>query len=748
MAEPAGAGAEAGAPGPALAPDEPILDVRGLTVEYLTSDGAPRAVDAVDLTLAAGEFVAVVGESGCGKSTLLFGIARLLNPPARTVAGEVDFRGANLVQMTDKELRVVRWRDFSVVMQSAMNALNPVKSVGSQFADAMRAHGRADKAAIAARGREVLALVGIDPVHLKSYPHQLSGGMRQRVMIAMALLFSPELILMDEPTSALDVVAQRSLMVQIKQLQQRLGFAVLFVTHDMSLVSHFSDRLAVMYAGEVIELGATRQVFDSPRHPYTRGLLEAFPSVFGPKSDLAGIPGYPPSLTALPPGCRFAPRCPSASAACSSAVPAAVEVGGVTVRCILYDGSRGARDGATGAGGGVQVAAADAFPAGADGAVPAAPAATVGLPTASAPAATPAAPRTAWPSPIAAPGAEAVPPPLLVTQDLTRHFRIGGLAGKKLHAVDDVDLSIGEGEIVALVGESGSGKSTVARLLTMVYRPTSGSISFDGRDPARLRRRRDLLAYRGEVPMVFQDPFASLNPVHTVGYTMLRGLRLHRPELRTAEVERAAVAALESVGLAPGREVMRRLPHELSGGQRQRVGFAQALSYRPRLVVADEPVSMLDVSIRIGLLNLMNRMRDEQRISFLYITHDIASARYVSDRMLVMYAGHVVEQGTTEAVLHRPVHPYTRLLLSAVPDPRQPIRLELTEVGEPPRVVEPGEGCRFRWRCPLAQPLCHEVTPALRADSPGHLAACHVTVGSGTTGEPAGAAAASAAPAR
>jgi len=316
--------------------------------------------------------------------------------------------------------------------------------------------------------------------------------------------------------------------------------------------------------------------------------------------------------------------------------------------------------------------------------------------------------------------------PLLRTVGLTRHFRVGGIFGKTLHAVDDVDLEVGEAEIVALVGESGSGKSTVARLLARTYPPTRGAIWFAGRDISRLSSRSDLLAYRGQVPMVFQDPFSSLNPVHTIGYVMRRGLRLHRPELSRPEREAAAVEALETVGLVPGRSTMSKYPHELSGGQRQRVGFAQAISWRPRLILADEPVSMLDVSIRIGVLNLMLALR-ERGISFLYITHDIASARYVADRVVVMYAGHVVEAGPTEEVLHRPVHPYTRLLLSAVPDPRASAEVAVGDPGEPPRVINPGEGCRFRWRCPLAVERCAMVTPRLVPISEGHAAACHVT---------------------
>ncbi|HTH99447.1 MAG TPA: ABC transporter ATP-binding protein [Acidisoma sp.] len=322
--------------------------------------------------------------------------------------------------------------------------------------------------------------------------------------------------------------------------------------------------------------------------------------------------------------------------------------------------------------------------------------------------------------------------PLLETAGLTRHFRIGGLfSQRKLHAVDDLDLAIRPREILAVVGESGSGKSTIARLLAKVYEPTAGQIRFRGRPVSSIRARRDLLAYRGAVPMVLQDPFASLNPVHTIGYVLERGLILHQPGLTAAEREAEAVRVLEAVGLSPARQVLAKYPHEMSGGQRQRIGFAQALSYKPSLVLADEPVSMLDVSIRIGVLNLMAQLCAEEGISFLYITHDIASARYVAHRILVMYAGRAVETGPTEAVLREPAHPYTRLLLSAVPDPRAPITLSAADTGEPPRVVDPGEGCRFRQRCPLAIARCAEVTPPLAELAAGHAAACHVTAPAG-----------------
>ncbi|TCC24601.1 ABC transporter ATP-binding protein [Kribbella speibonae] len=313
-------------------PDQ-LLEVRDLTVEYDTGDRPVVAVDHVDLDVHAGEFVGVVGESGCGKSTLLFAIAQLLSSPAAITGGSVRFQGQDLVTMSEKKLSALRWRDFSVVMQSAMNALNPVKSIGAQFRDTIMAH---DEPVADERPAEVLRLVGIDPIHLNSYPHQLSGGMRQRAMIAMALLFTPDLIIMDEPTSALDVVAQRSLMVQIKELQKQLGFAVIFVTHDMSLVSHFSDKLVVMYAGQVVEFGDTRAVFDAPQHPYSAGLLDAFPSIRGPKVPLTGIPGTPPNLASPPPGCRFQPRCPKAFEDCPKIEPELYQVGAVQARCLLH----------------------------------------------------------------------------------------------------------------------------------------------------------------------------------------------------------------------------------------------------------------------------------------------------------------------------------------------------------------------------------------------------------------------------
>ena len=708
----ADARADARAAGDGSAPrSDRLLEVRGLSVAYATDGDPVIAVDHVDLDLDRGEFLAVVGESGCGKSTLMLAIAQLLAKPAGITAGSVTFRGREMAAMSDKQLRHVRWQEFSVVMQSAMNALNPVMTIGQQMRDACKAHSTMSKQQIAERSREVLRLVSIDPVHLGSYPHQLSGGMRQRAMIAMALLFTPDLVIMDEPTSALDVVAQRSLMRQIKELQDRLGFATIFVTHDISLAGRFSDRVLVMYAGQVAELGATSSLLATPRHPYARALLEAFPAVRGPKIALTGIAGSPPDVAAPPPGCRFQPRCADAMPECSRVEPPLYDMGDSAVRCLLYQDAPAGTGSLAGRSARVAAAAQPAAES----------AAQFAAQLAESPAPLPGDPRQGG-------GAESVP--LLEVDGVSRQFSLPGFWAKKtLHAVDDVSFAIGRREIVALVGESGSGKSTVARLLTLVYRPNSGEIQFEGQPVGARRGRAARLAYRGHVPMVFQDPYASINPAYRVSHGIMRAIELHRPDIRGADRHAEAVRVMEAVGLFPAETMLSKYPYELSGGQRQRVGFAQALALRPKLIVADEPVSMLDVSIRVGVLNLMAELRAREDVSILYITHDLASARYVADRLIVMYAGHIVEVGPAEQVLTAPRHPYTQLLLSAVPDPRAPREDSgPADAAEPPKVVNPAPGCRFEPRCPLAIEACRHVTPQLGEVAPGQSVACHVAL--------------------
>ena len=507
-------------------PPSKLLEVRNLSVAYATDSGPVVAVDNVDLDLAKGEFLSVVGESGCGKSTLIFAMASLLSPPAGITSGSVSFRGSEMSQMSDKQLRHIRWRDFSVVMQSAMNALNPVMTVGQQLRDVGRAHSSMSRDEIAERSAEVLRLVSIDPVHLRSYPHQLSGGMRQRSMIAMSLLFTPDLVIMDEPTSGLDVVGQRSLMRQIKELQDHLGFAVIFVTHDISLVRHFSDRLLVMYAGQVTELGTTSTVFETPRHPYARALLEAYPSVRGEKVSLTGIAGSPPNLLSPPPGCRFQPRCADAMPECAVSRPPIYRVDGTDVRCLLY------KEAAAGTGSLAGRAVREAGDGGG----------RVETRT-----------LTAADDPSEA--------PLLEVTGLTRHFGLQGLGKRKqLHAVDDVSFTIGRREIVALVGESGSGKSTIARLLAKVYEPTSGDIRFDGKPFDAFKRRKAKLAYRGDVAMVFQDPYSSINPAYQVSHGIKRAIKLHRPELDSSARRAEAIRVMEAVGLSRPGKCSRSIP--------------------------------------------------------------------------------------------------------------------------------------------------------------------------------------------
>jgi oligopeptide/dipeptide ABC transporter ATP-binding protein len=690
-----------------------LLEVRQLSVAYATDAEPIVAVDNVDLDLDRGEFLAVVGESGCGKSTLMLAIAQLLTKPAGITGGSVNFRGHEMAEMSDKQLRHVRWQEFSVVMQSAMNALNPVMTIGEQMRDACKAHSAMSKEQVLDRSREVLRLVSIDPVHLASYPYQLSGGMRQRCMIAMALLFTPDLVIMDEPTSALDVVAQRSLMRQIKELQDRLGFATIFVTHDISLVSQFSDRLLVMYAGQVAELGPTPALLETPRHPYARALLEAFPSVRGPKIALTGIAGSPPNAASPPPGCRFQPRCADAMPECSVEMPPLYQLDDSVVRCLLYSGAPAGTGSLAG-----QSARAAADPGAA-------------VNTAAQPI-VPVQP-TAETKVAAQPGA-----PLLEVADISRQFRLSGFRTRMLHAVDDVSFTIGRREIVALVGESGSGKSTIARLLTLVYKPVSGEIRFDGKPVSALRGRDDRLAYRGHVPMVFQDPYSSINPAYRVSHGINRAIELHRPDIARSDRHGEALRVMEAVGLKPAEVMLTKYPYELSGGQRQRIGFAQALALRPKLIVADEPVSMLDVSIRVGVLNLMAELRAREDVSILYITHDLASARYVADRVIVMYAGHVVEVGPTERVLAAPRHPYTQLLLSAVPDPKAPEDSSApSDAAEPPKVIDPSPGCRFEPRCPYAIDDCRHITPLLGEVAPAQFAACHVALMEARTGSSA-----------
>ncbi len=607
---------------PVPAPPTPVLDIRNLQVAYRSGSADVRAVRDVSLALNPGEVVGLAGESGCGKSTLAYGSLRLLRPPAVITGGSVTYHGrrvgpdgVDVLAAKPEQLRALRWREIAIVFQSAMNSLNPVLRVRDQMLDAITAHLPLTDEQGRARVVELIEMVGIPRARLTSYPHELSGGMRQRVMIAMALAAEPEVVIMDEPTTALDVVVQREILSEIFDLKDRLGFSVLFITHDLSLLLEIADRVVIMYAGQIVEAGTRAHIHRNAAHPYTHGLLTSFPSLRGPRVKLSGIPGSPPDLRGALTGCPFVPRCGFATDACQQIdmTPTPVEPDHVSA-CPFVNAAATER------------------------------AQTVSRP-----------PRP--------PAAGLV---VLEAVDLHKSYRIA----RKTHvdAVAGVSLGLRQGAITALVGESGSGKTTVARLLAGQERRTGGEILLDDR-PIEPSARRGFRAYKSDVQMVFQDPFASLNPLHTVRYHLTRALRLHSERSGRDPSTEELDKLLAQVRLSPPEQFRDAYPHELSGGQRQRVAIARALAAAPRVLLADEPVSMLDVSIRLGMLDLIDELRAQLDLAVLYITHDIASARYFADEILVMYAGKVVERGPAEQVTQAPTHDYTRLLIASAPDP-------------------------------------------------------------------------------
>ncbi|QNK79246.1 ABC transporter ATP-binding protein [Nakamurella sp. PAMC28650] len=544
---------------------EPVLTISGLSVDYQGEFGDTHAVVDVDLTLHRGEILGLAGESGCGKSTIAYAINRLTRPPALITSGSVvlhekDGTTTDVLALSGEPLRLFRWKKMAMVFQGAMNALNPVLSIRAQLEDVLAAHQpemsgrqRAD------RCTELMRTVNVDPSRLSSFPHELSGGMRQRVMIAMALALQPDVLIMDEPTTALDVVVQREILREVLRLRDEYGFAVIFITHDLALLLEISDRIAVMLRGQIVELAAAQDLYRRPQHAYTRKLLGSFPSLTGPRRDYSRAGGT-----------GFAQRNTADSA--------------------------------------------------------------------------------------------------LVVSHLSKEFRI---RHGRLVAVDDVSFELTSGRTVALVGESGSGKSTLARMLSQLERPTSGEITLNGEPIGR--RGKALRNYRNQVQMVFQDPFASLNPFHTVEHHLLRPIRVHGIVKGIAAEREEIRRLLTRVNLTPVDEIMRKRPHELSGGQRQRVAIARALASRPSVLLADEPVSMLDVSIRLEVLGLLDTLKQEDNLAVLYITHDLATARHFSSEILVLYRGRIVERGPSDDVILNPQHEYTRTLLAAAPDPSQRI---------------------------------------------------------------------------
>ncbi|WP_405589179.1 dipeptide ABC transporter ATP-binding protein [Streptomyces sp. NBC_01190] len=663
----------------------PLLEVRNLTTHIRTSRGTVRAVEDVSFTLEAGETLGLVGESGCGKSMTGLSLMGLLPPGGALVDGSsVVLDGRELVGLPERELRKVRGNDIAMVFQDPMTSLDPTKTIGHQVAEPVLLHRGGTRREAAERATEVLGLVGLPHPRerLGDYPHQLSGGQRQRVLIAMALANEPRLLIADEPTTALDVTIQAQILALLADLRSRLGMAMILITHDMGVTAGQADRVNVMYAGRIAESTATERLFRGMRHPYTQSLLASVPRLTqDPARPLPTIPGLPPDLTDPPAGCRFAERCSYATDRCRTEEP----------RLTGPDEHRYACWHPT------------------DGPLPPAPSAVVPRPAA-----------------VSGPGPAA---PLLQARGLVREFpvrggRLPGRGRRVVHAVSGVSFTLGPGETFGLVGESGCGKTTLGRLLVGLDRPDAGAVTLDGTDISGLRGR-ELRRRRRDLQMVFQDPFSSLDPRMRVGAILREPLRIQG--IGTAREQQARVAELlAEVGL-PERAV-ELFPHEFSGGQRQRIGLARALALTPKLIVADEPVSALDVSVRAQVLNLMKRLQAAHGLSYVVISHDLAVIRYLADRIGVMYLGRLVEAGAADDIHLRAAHPYTAGLLAAVPEPDP--RVERAKGGagvggELPSPVSPPSGCRFRTRCPLARERCAHEEPALRSFGPGHVAACH-----------------------
>ncbi|HVM63677.1 MAG TPA: ABC transporter ATP-binding protein [Acidimicrobiales bacterium] len=670
-----------------------LLEVEGLHVEFLNDGAWVPAVENVSFHVNPGETLALVGESGCGKTVSSLAIMGLVpRANGRVSAGAVRYAGEDLLAMAPDDLRRVRGDRIAMVFQEPMTSLNPAFTIGQQIALAVRAHRPCSKAEAEARAVEVLDHVGIPDAarRVDDYPYAFSGGMRQRAMIAMALSCNPRLLIADEPTTALDVTVQAQILELLRSLRDETGMAMVFVTHDLGVVADLCDRVAVMYAGQVVEEASVDGLFRRPRHPYTEALLASMPQVATPGERLTIIPGQVPRPGEVTTGCRFRDRCRYATAACGDGTIGLEPLpDGGAVRCV-HAGTLVLRP-----------------PAGVD--------ATHATQVATG-------------------------PPLLEVRGLRKEFPItsGVLRRVKghVHAVDGIDFTVAAGETLGLVGESGSGKSTVARLVLRLIEPTGGSVTIAGNDLAGVRGR-DLRRARADMQMVFQDPYSSLDPRATIAASVGEPLEIHRG-MHGARRDRRVVELLDLVGI--GSHLVRRYPYEFSGGQRQRIAVARALALEPRLLVCDEPVSSLDVSTQSQVINLLADLQERLGLAYLFIAHDLSVVRHLSHRIAVMYLGRIVENGPAEEVYQRPTHPYTEALLSAIPVPdpvRQRQRERIVLHGEVPSALSPPSGCRFRTRCPYVMDVCAvEEPPAFRTEA-GTTVWCHLhTSGPVLAGEP------------
>jgi len=675
---------------------EPLLRVDDLNVTF-AGNPPVHAVRGVSYEVREKEFLGLVGESGSGKSVSSTAIMGLL-PSSAKVSGSITFEGRELVGLGDRDFSRLRGQGLSMIFQDPLSALTPVYSIGDQITEVLHLHDKAlSKQAARARAAELLTLVGIPNVqrNLNAFPHEFSGGMRQRAMIAIAIANNPRLIIADEPTTALDVTIQAQILELLQEAREVTGAAVLLITHDMGVVAGNADRVAVMYAGRIVEQAPVRELFAKPLMPYTIGLLRSMPSLSAPRSErLVPLEGRPPLLTQLPQGCPFAPRCPAAIPECREAEPPLFEIGGPTRRaaCIRADEID-------------------------DGRLPG--------PTIY--------PRPETVEPEAAPLATATGNAIEL-HDVHKVYPLysGSVMRRRVgsvRAVDGVSFEVRTGQTLGLVGESGCGKTTTIMEILELKGASEGTIKVADRDTATLGKA-ERRALREDIQVVFQDPMASLDPRMTVGDIIAEPLTVH--DVPEAERRRRVSDVLDLVGLE--RSYAQRYPHEFSGGQRQRIGIARALVVEPKVVVLDEPVSALDVSVQAGVINLLEDLKARLGLSYLFVAHDLAVVRHIADQVAVMYLGRIVEYGPSEAVFSDPRHPYTVALLSAVPVPDPVVEANRHRVlldGDLPSPADRITGCSFRTRCPLyklvppeKQEMCRTQDPQRRPVA-GTSVACH-----------------------
>jgi len=737
----------------------PVLDIQDLSTHIKLTSSVVQAVGNIDLHVDAGETLGIVGESGCGKSMTGLSIIGLLPPGGSIVGGSVKLNDRELVGLKDEEMRRVRGNEIAMIFQDPLTSLDPTKTIGYQVGEPVRLHRGASKADALDRAVEVLSLVGLPrpKERLRDYPHQLSGGLRQRVMIAMALACEPKLLIADEPTTALDVTIQAQILDLLRDLKDRLGMAMLLITHDMGVIAGHADRVNVMYAGRIVETAEVNNLFNEMHHPYTQALLASIPQLDqDARKALHAIPGLPPDLAHPPQGCRFAARCSRATDKCRTEEPPLAgktfehrfacwhPVDGPLVLATIGEGGPDAAS--TGLVGSDAQSLAEAAAGDKVGYVSDAALAEEQTAAADSGAAEPDQPEL----PVVAAGLEVTADgrlkvaeraadataangngeaPLLDIRNLVKEFPVtsGVILRRKVaavHAVSDVSFSVPTGTTFGLVGESGCGKTTIGKMIVALERPNSGAVTLGGVDVSKLhggelrRKRRDL-------QLMFQDPHSSLDPRMRVGTIIGEPLAVQHLGSRRAQRDRV-FELLGEVGLP--RNAVERYPHEFSGGQRQRIGLARALTLNPRLIVADEPVSALDVSIRAQVLNLMKRLQASHGLTYVVISHDLAVVKYMAERIGVMYLGKLVELGSAKDIYERAAHPYTAGLIATIPVPKPTTERAKKGVairGELPSPVNPPSGCRFRTRCQYAQERCAAEEPPLRSFGPGHLAACH-----------------------